>query len=51
MQEKVAEKLRINKPNKNHTNRLPLWQVEKMKNLIQEQWEEVWRVMMTNNNY
>ena len=51
MQEKVAEESRVNKPSKNHTHRLPLWQVEKMKNLIQEQWEEVWRVMMINKNH
>ena len=48
--EKAAAKLMLDTPNKNHRNRLPLWQLEKMRNIIQEQWEEVPGVAVTRNN-
>jgi hypothetical protein len=42
----------MNIPHKNykHRGRLPLWQSEKMRNIIESRWEEVWKVAV-NNNY
>ena len=36
----------MNTPNKNHRHRLPQWQAEKMRTLIEERWSEVWEVVI-----
>ena len=33
-------------PKKNHRNKLPQWQLEKMRTLIEERWSEVWEVVV-----
>ena len=54
--QKNAIKLKANKPlinpaNKNPRTRLPLWQSEKMRTMIEERWEEVWSIVIERNNY
>lgn len=34
-----------NKSPKNHQNRLPLWQSEKMRAMLEERWLEVWEIV------
>ena len=29
---------------KNHKNKIPQWQSDRMKSLIEERWSEVWRI-------
>ena len=41
----------MNIPNKNHRNRTSLWQLEKMKTIIAERWEEVWKIVTTRDCY
>ena len=41
----------MNTLNKNQRNRLPLWQSEKMKALIEERWSEVWEVVVARERY
>ena len=36
-------------PNKNHRNRTSLWQLEKMKTIIEDRWEEVWEIVTTRD--
>jgi hypothetical protein len=35
----------MNTPDKNYRNRLPEWQSEKMRTLIEERWSEIWEVV------
>ncbi len=37
----------MNIPDKNQRNRTSLWQLEKMKTIIEEHWEEVWEIVTT----
>jgi hypothetical protein len=37
----------MNLSDKNHKNRLPEWQSEKMRMLIEERWSEVWEIVTT----
>ena len=36
----------VNTSNKDHKNKLPQWQSEKMRTLIEERWSEVWEVVV-----
>ncbi|WP_158260638.1 hypothetical protein [Pleurocapsa sp. CCALA 161] len=36
----------MNPSNKNNKNKLPEWQSAKMRNLIEERWSEVWKIVM-----
>jgi hypothetical protein len=36
----------MNTSNKNHRNKLPQWQSEKMRTLIEERWSEVWEIVV-----
>ena len=36
----------IDTTNKNRRNKLPEWQSEKMKSLIEERWSEVWEAVI-----
>ena len=56
--QKTPIKLKANEPPMNPSDksprtrtRLPLWQSEKMRLMIEERWEEVWRIVITRNNY
>ncbi|MGF1541702.1 MAG: hypothetical protein ACFCU5_14840 [Pleurocapsa sp.] len=41
----------MNIPNNNRRNRrIPLWQSEKMRNIIESHWEEVWKVAVDRNH-
>lgn len=37
----------MNTSKKNHTNRLPQWQSDKMRSLIEDRWSEVWDAVMS----
>ena len=39
----------MNISNKNHRYRLPLWQLKKMRNIIDDRWEEVWGVVVARD--
>lgn len=39
-------KLIMNTPDKSHKHRLPDWQSEKMRTLIEERWSEVWEIVV-----
>ena len=41
----------MNIPDKNNRNRTSLWQLEKMKTIIAERWEEVWKIVTTRDCY
>jgi hypothetical protein len=47
----VSKKInKINMLNNNRRNRsTPLWQSEKMRNIIESGWEEVWKVAVDRN--
>ena len=36
--------------NKNRRNKLPHWQSEKMKALIEERWSEIWEIVVAREN-
>lgn len=36
----------MNTSGKNHRNRLPQWQSEKMRTLIEERWSEIWEIVV-----
>jgi hypothetical protein len=36
----------MNTSDKNNRNRLPEWQSEKMRTLIEERWSEIWEAVM-----
>lgn len=36
----------MHKSTKNQSNRLPQWQAEKMRSLLEEGWSEVWEVVV-----
>ncbi|MBE9043798.1 hypothetical protein IQ255_05160 [Pleurocapsales cyanobacterium LEGE 10410] len=36
----------MNTPDKNRGNRLPQWQSERMRTLIEERWTEVWKIVI-----
>ncbi len=40
----------MNKLDKHHRNKLPQWQSEKMRTLIEERWSEVWEVVMAREH-
>jgi hypothetical protein len=39
----------MNTSNQNHRSRLPHWQSEKMKTIIETRWEEVWTVVVSRD--
>ena len=39
----------MNIPDKNQRNRTSLWQLEKMKTIIEDRWEEVWEIVTTRD--
>ncbi len=39
----------MNIPTQNRRNRLPLWQSEKMRSMIESRWEEVWEVVVNRD--
>lgn len=41
----------MNTPKKNNRNRLPLWQSEKMRGLIEERWSEIWQIVIAREEY
>ena len=40
----------MNTSEKNHRNKLPQWQSEKMRALIEERWSEVWEVVIARKH-
>jgi hypothetical protein len=40
----------MNTPDKNHSSKVPQWQSEKMKSLIEERWSEVWEFVVTREH-
>ncbi|WP_158260676.1 hypothetical protein [Pleurocapsa sp. CCALA 161] len=40
----------MNKLDRNCKNRLPQWQSEKMRSLIEERWSEVWEIVVAREN-
>ena len=40
----------MNRLDRNCKNRLPQWQSEKMRSLIEERWSEVWEVVVARDN-
>jgi hypothetical protein len=41
----------VDMPNKNSKNSLPLWQSEKMRNIIESQWEEIWEIVISRDRF
>ena len=41
----------MNISNQNHRCHIPLWQLDKMKNIIDTRWEEVWGVVIARDRY
>ena len=39
----------MNISKENYRYRLPLWQIEKMRNIIDDRWEEVWQVVVARD--
>jgi hypothetical protein len=44
------KKLIMNTPDKNHRSKLPQWQSEKMKSLIEQRWSEVWEIVVAREH-
>ena len=42
----MTRELTMNTRDKNYRNKLPQWQSEKMRTLIEERWSEVWEIVM-----
>jgi hypothetical protein len=40
----------MNTSNKNDRNKLPQWQSEKMRALIEERWSEVWEIVVARKS-
>ncbi|MBE9045827.1 hypothetical protein IQ255_15680 [Pleurocapsales cyanobacterium LEGE 10410] len=40
----------MNRLDRNCKNRLPQWQSEKMRSLIEERWSEVWEIVVAREN-
>jgi hypothetical protein len=40
----------MNTLDKHHRSKLPRWQSEKMRTLIEERWSEVWEVVMARKH-
>jgi len=44
------KKIIMNTPDKNQRSKLPQWQSEKMKSLIEERWSEVWEIVVAREH-
>jgi hypothetical protein len=44
------KKIIMDAPDKNHKSKLPQWQSEKMKSLIEERWSEVWEIVVAREH-
>lgn len=41
----------MNPSNKSHNYRLPHWQSERMRTLIEERWTEVWKIVVARERF